>query len=55
MKCNLYLDGNEANYRAGLIKRISEQAVIELEIRAENTKRVKYTDEELKLIKTRYK
>jgi hypothetical protein len=54
-KCNRYLGGNELNYRVGLIAKIGEQAVIELEQLAEETRTKKYTNEELEEIKTKYK
>jgi hypothetical protein len=54
-KCNFYLDGNELNYRRGLIDRIGKDKVEELEERAEQTKKEKYSDEFLKSIKTKYK
>jgi len=54
-KCNYYLDGNELNYRQGLIQRIGLQRVEKLEQRAEETKKEKYTDEYLKSIKQKYK
>ena len=54
-KCNRYLGGNELNYRVGLIAKIGEQAVIELEQLAETTRTKKYTNQELEAIKTKYK
>lgn len=54
-KCNRYLGGNELNYRVGLITKIGEQAVIELEQLAEATRTKKYTNEELEEIKLKYK
>ena len=54
-KCNFYLDGNELNYRQGLINRIGLCEVIKLEELAEHTKKYKYTDQELEEIKTKYK
>lgn len=55
VKCNLYLGGNESNYRRGLVRKIGEQKVKELEDLAEQTKRYKYTDQELLFIKKGYK
>jgi hypothetical protein len=55
IKCNLYLDGNESNYRSGLVKKIGEQKVIELEELAEQTRKYKYSDAELEEIKKKYK
>ena len=54
-KCNRYLGGNELNYRVGLIARIGEQAVKELEKLAEQTRTRKYSNEELEEIKRKYK
>jgi hypothetical protein len=54
-KCNRYLGGNELNYRVGLIAKIGEQEVIELEQLAEATRTRKYTNEELEEIKLKYK
>lgn len=54
-KCNVFLGGNELNFRANLVKHICEQAVIELEQLAEATRTRKYTNEELEEIKTKYK
>lgn len=54
-KCNFYMDGNELNYRVGLIKKIGIEQVEELEQFAEQTKIYKYTDDELQLIKIKYK
>ena len=51
-RCNRYLGGNYAAYRIGLIERIGIDKVIELE--SDNEPR-KYTIEELKEIKARYK
>jgi hypothetical protein len=54
-KCNRYLGGNELNYRVGLIAKIGEQAVKELEQLAESTRTKKYSNEELEQIKLKYK
>lgn len=53
-KCNFYQDGNEANYREELVKRIGLDSVLELELLAQKTKKYKYSDEELGQIKSRY-
>lgn len=53
-KCNKYLDGNESNYRIGLIKRIGEAAVIEIENTRDSLKSYKWSDDELKEIKDKY-
>jgi len=55
VKCNLYLNGNEANYRIGLVAKIGEQKVKELENLAEQTRKYKYSDAELDAIKKQYK
>lgn len=54
-KCNFYNDGNESLYREGLIKKIGEYRVKELEQLAEQTKRYKYSDDELKMLTEKYK
>lgn len=54
-KCNFYNDGNESLYREGLIKKIGEDKVRELERLAEETKRYKYSDDELKMLTEKYK
>ena len=53
-KCNVYLGGNEANYRVNLVKRFSESFVSELEDFANETRNYKYTKEELYAIKKKY-
>lgn len=53
-KCNSYLDGNEANYRNGLVERIGEKRVKALEQLAELTKKKRYSAEELLEIKNKY-
>jgi hypothetical protein len=55
VQCNYYKDGNEANYRIGLVIKYGEEAVIKLEERAEQTMRRKWSDEELIEIAERYK
>lgn len=55
VRCNLYLDGNEANYREGLIKRYGEDYVLQLERDADLTRDKKYTKEELIEIKKYYR
>lgn len=54
-KCNTYLNGNESNYRAGLVIRIGEQKVKDLETLAEETRVHKYSNLELEFIKNKYK
>lgn len=53
-KCNKYLDGNESNYRIGLVKRIGEDAVIEIENIRDSLRVYEWSDEELKKIKDKY-
>jgi len=54
VKCNVFLGGNEANYRVELVKRIGENAVKELE-QATPNKVYRYSNEELKNIINTYK
>jgi hypothetical protein len=54
-KCNRFLGGNELNYRTGLIAKIGEEAVLNLEHLAEMSRMKKYTNEELEEIKLKYK
>lgn len=54
-KCNRFLAGNELNYRTGLIAKIGEEAVLNLEHLAEMSRMKKYTNEELEEIKLKYK
>lgn len=49
LQCNKFLDGNEANYRINLVKKIGEERVKYLESFAPN-KVYRYTNEELKNI-----
>jgi len=53
-KCNTYLDGNEGNYRIGLVKKYGEEIVKELES-AQPNKVYRYSNEELKNIINKYK
>ena len=53
-KCNVYLGGNEANYRQGLVARFGEQFVLDLEKRADETRDYKHSREELEEIKNKY-
>ena len=55
IKCNLFQNGNEANYRTGLVRKIGEQKVKDLEDLAEQTRKYKYTEDELNEIKNKYK
>ncbi len=53
--CNFDLGGNEANYREGLVKKIGEDNVKELERLSNETRQYKYTREELFEITRMYK
>ena len=54
-KCNIFLNGNELNYRERLVKKIGLDQVIALEELANKTRTKKWTIEELQLIKNKYK
>jgi len=54
-KCNVFLGGNELNFRANLVIHIGEQAVKDLEELAKATRTKKYSNEELEAIKVKYK
>lgn len=53
-KCNFYEDGNEANYRAGLVKKIGAKNVELLETLADKTRMYKYSRDELIGIRKHY-
>jgi hypothetical protein len=53
-KCNRFLNGNELNYRIGLIKKIGEDKVLELEELANESRLYKFTKDELIDIKSKY-
>jgi len=53
-KCNFFLDGNELNYREGLIKKIGENNVILLENSKDFNREYRYSNEELEAIKEKY-
>ena len=53
-RCNKYLNGNEAMYREGLVKKYGEKTVKELEEAANHLRKYKFTREELKTIKKKY-
>jgi hypothetical protein len=53
-KCNRYLGGNELNYRLGLIAKIGLEAVEQLEQLANETRKYKYSKNELIEIKKTY-
>jgi hypothetical protein len=54
-KCNVFLNGNELNYRERLVKKIGLHQVIALEELANETRTKKWTIEELQQIKNKYK
>jgi hypothetical protein len=53
-KCNIFLNGNESNYRQGLVNRYGIEKVEYLEQLANETKSKKYSDDELNEIKQKY-
>ena len=53
--CNMYKHGNQAMYRIGLVERIGENAVKELEFEAVNNRVKKWTRTELNDLIDRYK
>lgn len=53
--CNLYLHGNQVMYRVGLVKKIGEKAVAELEAMYINNRIKKWSREELDDIINKYK
>lgn len=53
-KCNIFLNGNESNYRQGLVRRYGIEKVEQLEQLANETKNKKYSDDELNQIKLKY-
>ena len=53
-KCNRYLGGNEANFRNGLVERYGIDYVVELELKANELRNYKYTNEELIEIRKKY-
>ncbi len=52
--CNKYLSGNLIEYRKNLVKKIGLEKVLELEQLANDTRKYKYTKEELIAIKKKY-
>ena len=54
-KCNRFLNGNELNYRDGLIKRYGKEFVEQLESEKDAKRVYKWSDEELNEIKQKYK
>jgi hypothetical protein len=55
VKCNLYLNGNEVQYLESLKKRFGEKWVEQLRQDAHNTRGKKWSNEELEIIKKKYK
>lgn len=53
-RCNVFLNGNESEYRLGLVKRFGSEFVEKLEIDANLTRDKKYTKDELIEIKRKY-
>ena len=53
-KCNFYKDGNELEYREGLINKIGEQNVLMLENSKDYNRTYTYSNEELAQIKAKY-
>jgi hypothetical protein len=53
--CNLYLHGNQVMYRVGLVQKIGEKAVAEIESMYINNRIKKWTREELEDIINKYK
>jgi len=51
-KCNRYLDGNEANYRIGLVKKYGAEVVRQFEKNANQFRKYKYSKAELIEIKS---
>lgn len=54
-KCNRFLGGNELNFREGLIARYGEAYVLEIEQRAAKLRVYKYTKDQLKEIREKYR
>ena len=52
--CNMWLHGNQAMYRIGLVKKIGERAVMELEAEAIANRVKKWSAEEVKEIIEKY-
>jgi hypothetical protein len=53
--CNMFKHGNQAMYRIGLVERIGEKAVKELEFEAVNNRLKKWTRTELNELIDKYK
>ena len=54
-KCNTFLNGNEAAYRIGLVKKYGKKAVKMLEEVSDECRLYRYTKEELREIENKYK
>lgn len=54
-KCNRFLGGNELNFREGLVIRYGEAYVLEIEQRAAQLRVYKYTKDQLKEIREKYR
>jgi len=55
VKCNLYLNGNEVQYLENLKHRFGEEWVEQLRKDAHETRKKKYSNDELEAIKIKYK
>ena len=53
-KCNRFLNGNELNYRHGLIARYGEEYVLNLENKRHEARQYKFTKNELIFIRDKY-
>jgi hypothetical protein len=54
-KCNRFLGGNELNFREGLIARYGEDYVLQIEQKAVHTRNYKFTKDELKELREKYR
>ena len=52
--CNAYLHGNQANYRMGLVEKVGEQQVYQLELLSRRVKSYKWTRKDLEIIIEQY-
>lgn len=53
-KCNTFLNGNESEYRKGLVKKYGEEIVKQLEESADQLRLYKWDKEEIRNIKKKY-
>lgn len=53
-KCNTFLNGNESEYRKGLVKKYGEERVKQLEESADQLRLYKWDKEEIRNIKKKY-